>query len=106
MEDYIESSGNIFEDMGFADAEERLAKAKLAAIINKIIQERGLNQKETARILGINQSKVTALKNGRLKEFSIEQLFYFLEALDQHIEITITHKAKAKTGQGINVAYV
>jgi predicted XRE-type DNA-binding protein len=106
MGDYIESSGNIFEDMGFADAEERLAKAKLAAIINKIIQERGLNQKETARILGINQPKVTALKNGRLKEFSIERLFYFLEALDQHIEITITHKAKAKTEQGINVAYV
>ncbi|UCH98662.1 MAG: XRE family transcriptional regulator, partial [Candidatus Aminicenantes bacterium] len=42
MEDYIVSSGNIFEDMGFADAEERLAKAKLAAIINKIIEEKGL----------------------------------------------------------------
>ena len=106
MEDYVLSSGNIFEDMGFANAEERLAKAKLAAIINKIIEERGLNQKQAAKILGINQPKVSALKNGRLKGFSIERLFSFLETLDQHIEITISHKSKVKTGQGINVAYV
>ena len=106
MKDYIESSGNIFKDMGFADADEKLAKAKLAAVINKIIEERGLGQKEAAKILGINLPKVTALKNGRLKGFSIERLFHFLEALDQHIEITIAHKSKAKTEQGINVAYV
>ena len=106
MEDYILSSGNIFDDMGFADAEERLAKAKLAAIINKIIEEKGLNQKQAAKILGINQPKVSALKNGRLKGFSMERLFSLLESLDQHIEITISHKSKVETGQGINVVYV
>ncbi|MCK4762372.1 MAG: XRE family transcriptional regulator [Candidatus Aminicenantes bacterium] len=106
MEDYIVSSGNIFEDMGFADAEERLAKAKLAVIINKIIEERKLSPKESAKIFGIKQAQVSDLKNGRLTEFSIELLFYFLEALDQHIEITITHKSKAKQGHGIQVAYV
>jgi predicted XRE-type DNA-binding protein len=106
MEDYIVSSGNIFEDMGFADAEERLAKAKLAAIINKIIEEKEFTQKEAAKILGVNQPKISALKNGRLKGFSMERLFSFLEALDQHIEITITHKSKVKTGLGINVAYL
>ena len=106
MEDYTISSGNVFEDMGFADAEERLAKAKLAAIINKIVEERGLTKKETAKILGLSQPKVAALKNGNFKEFSIERLFLFLDALDQHIEITITHKSKTKTEPRINVAYV
>ncbi len=106
MEDYTISSGNVFEDLGFADAEERLAKAKLAAIINKIIEERGLSQKEAAKILGLNQPKVSALKSGNLKGFSIERLFLLLEALDQHIEITITHKSKAKAEPRINVAYV
>lgn len=106
MEDYIVSSGNIFEDMGFSDAEERLAKAKLAAIINKIIEERGLTQQEAAKILAINQLKVSALKNGRLKGFSIERLFSFLEALDQYIEITITDKSKAKAEHRITIAYV
>ncbi len=106
MEDYTISSGNIFKDMELPNAEERLAKAKIAVIINKIIEERGLTQKEAAKILGINQPKVSALKNGRLKGFSIERLFSFLEALDQHIEITITDKSKIKTEQGIHVAYV
>ncbi len=106
MEDYIISSGNVFEDMGLPEPEERLAKAKLAAIINKIIKQKKLTQKEAAKILGINQPKVSALKNGRLKGFSIERLFNFLEALDQHIEITITHKSKTKVKQGINIAYI
>lgn len=106
MEDFTISSGNVFEDMGFADAEEKLAKAKLAVVINKIIEEKDFTDAEIAQILSINQSRVSALKNGRLKEFSIESLFLFLEALDQHIEITITHKSKTNTEPAINVAYV
>jgi predicted XRE-type DNA-binding protein len=106
MEDYTISSGNVFEDMGFADAEEKLAKAKLAAVINKIIEQKDFTEAETAKILGLNQPKISALKNGRLKGFSIESLFFFLEALDQHIEITITHKSKTSIEPRINVAYV
>ena len=106
MKDYIKSSGNIFHDMGLPNPEERLAKAKLAAIINRIIEERGLTQKQAAKILSINQSKISAIKNGRLKGFSIERLFHFLEALDQTIDITITQKSKEKTEKGVRVAYV
>jgi predicted XRE-type DNA-binding protein len=100
--------------MGLPNSEERLAKAKLAAIINRIIEEKGLTQNEAAKILGINQPKISALRNGRLNGFSIERLFRFLELLGQHIEITITHKSKTKVKtkvktkarQGINVSYV
>jgi predicted XRE-type DNA-binding protein len=110
MKDHVVSSGNVFKDMGLPNSEERLAKAKLAAIINRIIEEKGLSQKEAAKLLGINQPKISAIRNGRLNGFSIERLFHFLELLDQHIEITITHKSKAKTKakarQGINIAYV
>jgi predicted XRE-type DNA-binding protein len=105
-EDYIVGSGNVFKDLGFDNPEEELAKAKLASIINDIIEKRGLTQKQAGEILGVNQPKISALKNGRLKGFSIERLFSYLEALDQHIEITITDRSKAKTEQGIYVAYV
>lgn len=101
--DYVVSSGNVFEDLGFNNPGEELVKVKLALIINDIIQKRELSQKEAGTILGINQPKVSALKNGRLKGFSIERLFSFLEALDQHIEITISHKSKAKASQRIIV---
>ncbi len=78
MENYTVSSGNVFEDMGFADAEERLTKTKLAVVINKIIEERCLTQKETTKILGLDQPELSALENGRLKGFSIERLFFDL----------------------------
>lgn len=104
-EDYIIGSGNVFEDLGFDNPEEELAKAKLASIINDIIEKRGLTQKQAGEVLGVNQPKISALKNGRLKGFSIERLFSYLEALDQHIEIKITHRSKAKAEQGIHVAY-
>ncbi len=106
MEKYTVSSGNIFEDLGFANAKEKLAKAKLAAIINKLIEDKGLTQKEAAQILVLSQEQVSFLQNGRLRGFSMERLFSFLQALDQHIEITITDKSKVRTPFSINVAYV
>jgi len=41
----------------FSDAEERLAKARLAMRIEEIIENRGLKQIQAAEILGINQPK-------------------------------------------------
>jgi len=51
-----ESSGNIFEDLGFSpeEAEEELLKAQLGAEIFSILQSRNLTQTEAAKILGVN----------------------------------------------------
>lgn len=87
-------SGNVFEDLGFDKPEEELAKSNLAIQINKIIARRKLKQTEAATILGINQPKISALKNGRLAGFSIERLLSFLRALDQDIDIVIYPKAE------------
>ncbi len=104
--DYIIGSGNVFEDLGFKYPEEELAKARLASIINELIEERGLTQDQAGKILGVNQPKISALKNGRLKGFSLERLFSFLEKLDQHIEITVTDKSKVKAKHSIEVAHI
>ena len=105
-EDYIIGSGNVFIDLGFENPEEELAKARLASIINDIISERELTQSQAGALLGVNQPNISALKNGRLKGFSIERLFSFLEKLDQHIEIKITDKSKVKAKRNIEVAYI
>ena len=104
---YSKGSGNVFEDLGFEKPEEELAKAKLASMIYDIIEDRKMSQKEAGAILGINQPKVSALKNGRLAGFSIERLFSFLRSLDQDIDIVVHPKSANKT-RGINVtaAYV
>ncbi len=88
------SSGNIFADLGVKNAEERLAKAKLALTINQIISKRKLTQVAAGKILKINQPKISALANGRLAGFSIERLIDFLNKLDQDVEIVIHEKPK------------
>ena len=98
-------SGNIFKDIGSVNPEEKLAKTELIFIINKIISERNLTQKEAAMILSVDQPKISALKNGQLSGFSIERLFSFLRALDQHIDIVVQNKSKKSNISMIHVAY-
>lgn len=86
---FVKGSDNVFKDLGFADSEERLAKAKLAARINAVLEKRGYRQKEAAEVLGINQPKISALANGNLSGFSMERLIHFLNLLNQDVEIVI-----------------
>jgi predicted XRE-type DNA-binding protein len=83
------SSGNVFADLEFLDAEKYLAKAELARKINSIIEKRELKQIEAAKILDIDQPKVSALSCGRLNDFSLERLITFLNKLDQDVEIIV-----------------
>lgn len=100
---YEKGTGNVFKDLGLDLPEDRLAKAKIASLIYNIIEKQKLTQKEAGTILGINQPKVSALRNGRLDGFSLERLFSFLKALDQDIEI-IVHPKKEKEAH-LNLSY-
>jgi predicted XRE-type DNA-binding protein len=94
--DYSVSSGNIFADLGFPDAEERMAKTNLAIQINTLIKRKKLTQKQAAELLDIDQPKISALSTGKLAGFSLERLFRFLTILGQDITINITPKARSK----------
>lgn len=45
-----------------------------------------MTQKVAAGFLGISRSKMTALRNGRLKSFTIDFLFSLMEKLEHHSE--------------------
>jgi predicted XRE-type DNA-binding protein len=82
-------STNVFNDLGYPDATERQTKTRLALAVNEILKTRKLKQREVALLLSIPQPKVSALKNYRLDQFSIEKLMTFLTALNQDVEIMI-----------------
>jgi predicted XRE-type DNA-binding protein len=96
-------SGNVFADLGFPDAEERKTKVVLAVQILRILEERGLTQAAAARILGVNQPKVSALVNCRLEGFSVERLMIFLTALGRDVDITVRPRRSARTPGRIQV---
>jgi predicted XRE-type DNA-binding protein len=84
-----EGSGNVFADIGLPNPEERLAKADLAIYISDAIRARRLTQTQAARILKIDQPKISRLLRGQLSGFSTERLMHFLTLLGRDIEITV-----------------
>jgi predicted XRE-type DNA-binding protein len=101
-----DSTGNVFEDMGMRDAEERLAKAELARVIRNEIRERGLTQSEAGEMLGVKQPDISDLTRGKLARFSMERLERFLNALDLEVRIQIGPRPAWKEHAGISVEVV
>lgn len=97
-------SGNVFADLGLPNPEERLAKAQLAYAISQVIDERGLTQREAAKLIGVDQPKVSHILRGRLADFSTERLMSFLTALGRDIEIVITPSPKSRKKGRLRVA--
>jgi predicted XRE-type DNA-binding protein len=90
------SSGNVFADLGLKNPEELLAKAELVQRIADLIAERRLTQVRAAKLLGIDQPKVSALLRGKLDGFSTDRLFRFLNALGSDVEIVIRPARRGK----------
>jgi len=92
-------SGNVFADLGFEDAEDRLAKSQLALQIAKVIKSRRLTQVAAAERLGIDQPKISRLVQGKLRGFSTAQLMRFLNALGHDVEIVVRERPRQKRGK-------
>jgi predicted XRE-type DNA-binding protein len=96
-------TGSVFADLGYADADERQTKLRLAHALNRIIARRRLTQAEAAARLGINRPKISALSRYKLDGFSIERLMTFLTALDQDVKIVIKAKPRSRAAARISV---
>jgi predicted XRE-type DNA-binding protein len=94
-------SDNVFRDLGLKNPEELLAKAKLATRIVQILEGRQLTQAQAAKLLSVDQPKVSQIYRGRLDDFSIERLMRFLTALHRDIRIVIDDKPRRGRGRVI-----
>jgi predicted XRE-type DNA-binding protein len=102
--DFWEGSGNVFVDLGFPEAEERHTKLRLAFALNKVFDGSRMSQAEAARRLGINQPKVSALKNYKLNGFSVQRLMEFLTTLNYDVDIVIKKKPRSTKPGRIRVS--
>lgn len=99
----VRGTKNVFADLGYPDAAERQAKLRLAYTLNQLLDDRKLPQAEAAKVLGVTQPKVSALRNYKLAGFSVERLMNLLTALDQDIEIVIRRKPRSRRAARISV---
>ena len=75
-ETIVESSGNVFIDLGYSPDEAAILRmrADLMAGLRKFIKAKKLTQAKAAEILGVSQSRVSDLNTGKWERFSLEML--------------------------------
>ena len=88
--EFEESAGNVFEDLGLEDADERFSRAKLGYCVYRILQGKNLKQREIASMLGIGQPEVSRLMNGHFNRFTTDKLLDFLSRLDRKVTFRIS----------------
>ena len=89
-------SDNVYADLGYENPEEMLLKAHLVMLLSKAIKAKGLDRDRSAEMLGIDRAEVSALLKGQFREYSLERLFKFLNAVDLDVEVNVKSKPAEK----------
>jgi predicted XRE-type DNA-binding protein len=90
-------SGNVFADLGLADAEKLKIKTGLVIEIRKAMKSGGLTQQEAAKRMAITQFKVSDMMRGDFAKLSERKLMDCLTRLGYDIEIKV-RPARAEIG--------
>ena len=101
----VAGGGNVFQDLGLANSEDRKLRVQLAVRLNELIDELGLRQVAVAKRFGIPQPHVSDLRNYKLSRFSSERLVRFLTLLDRDIDIVIRPRDSAHATGHVSVLF-
>jgi predicted XRE-type DNA-binding protein len=58
---FEESTGNVFADLGYSDAEELFTRGKIGIQVLRLLNQRNLKQREISKLLGIPQTGETVV---------------------------------------------
>ena len=89
------SSGNVFKDIGVANPEQHLLKAKVVHFLGKLIEHSGLTQTAAAARIGIKQPDLSKVLRGNFAGFSLERILLAANAMGADFEIQFK-KSRAK----------
>ncbi|MBK7954088.1 MAG: XRE family transcriptional regulator [Candidatus Accumulibacter sp.] len=85
----LRSSGNVYADLGLADAEKLKIKTGLVIEIRKAMRRLELTQQAAAKRMGITQPKVSDMMRGDFTNLSERKLMDCLNRLGYDIEIKV-----------------
>ena len=91
MKKTIKSSGNVFIDLGFDQAEASVLDMRidLMSDLRLYIEKHKLTQAQAARRLGIAQSRVSDLVRGKWDKFSLEMLITLEARLGRKVRVDV-----------------
>lgn len=83
----VRGSGNVFADLGLANADVEQTKALLAAEIINILDKEALSVREAGRRTGVAYTDFSRIRNVDLDRFTIDRLMKILGRFDRRIEV-------------------
>jgi predicted XRE-type DNA-binding protein len=88
-ESIVDSSGNVFIDLGYSPEEAAILqmRADLMTDLRKWIKAKRLTQTSAAEILGVSQARVSDLIRGKWERFSLEMLIILATRTGMHIRL-------------------
>ncbi len=95
---WAQSTGNVFEDLGFEGAEAAVLKIKADLMIEleKALTANDWNQTTAAQVLGVSRPRLNRMLHGRFEGVTIDKIVQMLERTGKCVTIkVITRKIAA-----------
>ena len=90
--DVVRGSGNVFRDLGHANADAEQFKALLAAEIIKALDRDGLSLRAAHGLTGIAAADFSRIRNADLGRFTVDRLMSVLNRLGSRVEVKVRIK--------------
>lgn len=91
----IESSGNVFKDLGFSqeESDKLMIKSRLMMEIESFIKSKAMTQAQAAELMGVTRPRISDVMRGKIDKFTIDALVDMLSKAGFQLAITVEHSA-------------
>lgn len=97
-------SGNVFRDLGYADADVLQFKAILAAEIIKAVDREGLSVRAAHARTGVAAADFSRIRNADLGRFTVDRLVSIINRLGSRVEVRIRVRSAVRLRDQIQAA--
>ena len=105
MTEWVKSSGNVFEDLGFdsAEAEVLKVKAQLKMELEKELIRRKLSQTAAAKLAGVDRPMLNKVMRGKLTGVTIDKMVQMHSRLGKSVDVKVKRQQK-RSAERLNAA--
>ncbi len=97
-------SGNVFADLGYADADTHLFKAQLVMRLKDVLVSHSMTQTAAARATGVSQPDMSRILKGQFRDVSVERIMRMLTRLGCEVDVIV--RPQGNVGQVAAIRFV
>jgi predicted XRE-type DNA-binding protein len=86
----VRGSGNVFRDLGHANAEVLQLKAILAGKIVEVLDEQQISVRRAHELAGFAAADFSRVRQAKLQRFTVDRLLEMLARLNQDVEVSVS----------------